>query len=220
VIRIVWPIVRVAGFRSAAGETTDVVGSGSMTTSHSQRQFAPGALATRGFAVLRACVPGEAVDGALRHIHLDLVRRGLDADTIGTWLWSAHWFPHLKWDAPVAGLASFLPEPLRQGEQCDPQIVVQPPDDCDDMPLTSHVDRVPDWAEGRPYARIVGVALSPAHAGNGGLWVWPFDGNGPVPLELDPGDAVVMHPRLPHSSGLNREGALRYALYFRFLEDA
>jgi hypothetical protein len=27
-----------------------------------------------------------------------------------------------------------------------------------------------------------------------------------------------MHPKLPHSSGLNREGAIRYAVYLRFLE--
>jgi hypothetical protein len=176
------------------------------------------ALFAHGFAMLRECVPQEAVEGALRHIHLDLVRRGLDAETAGSWLWSAHWFPHLKWDPPIAGLASFLPAELRDGEQCDPQILVQPPDDCEDMPLSSHVDQEPAWAGGRPYRRIVGLALSRAHAGNGGLWVWPFDAAGPIPLELDAGDVVVMHPRLPHSSGFNREGAMRYAVYFRFLE--
>jgi Phytanoyl-CoA dioxygenase (PhyH) len=176
------------------------------------------AVSSRGFAVLRNRVPAEAVDAALRHIHLDLIRRGLDAETAGSWLWSAHWFPHLKWDPQIAGLASFLPEDLRDGEQCDPQIVVQPPDDCDDLPLTSHVDRAPDWAGGRAYKRIVGIALSSARESNGGLWVWPFDAADPVPLELDAGDVVVMHPQLPHSSGLNREGTMRYALYLRFLE--
>jgi ectoine hydroxylase-related dioxygenase (phytanoyl-CoA dioxygenase family) len=39
-----------------------------------------------------------------------------------------------------------------------------------------------------------------------------------VALELEPGDVVVMHPQLPHASGLNREGAIRYAVYFRFLQ--
>ena len=53
---------------------------------------------------------------------------------------------------------------------------------------------------------------------NGGLWVWPFDATGPAPVELQPGDALVMHPELPHASGLNRQGAMRYAVYFRFLE--
>ena len=31
-------------------------------------------------------------------------------------------------------------------------------------------------------------------------------------------DVIVMHPKLPHSSGLNREGRIRYAVYFRYLE--
>jgi hypothetical protein len=43
-----------------------------------------------------------------------------------------------------------------------------------------------------PSARC-GVALSPARAGNGGLIVWPFHGNGPVAVELATGDAVVIH---------------------------
>src|SRR4051812_42172414 len=195
-----------------------------MTTSHVQRMqedsSAEISLSTVGYAVLRNRVPREAVDGALRHIHLDLIRRGLDAQTLGAWLWSVHWFPHLKWDPPIAGLVSFLPEAFRDGEQCDPQIVVQPPDDCDDMPLSSHVDQVPEWSGGRPYKRIVGVALSASRASNGGLWGWPFDRVDPVCVELEPGDGFVMHPDLPHSSGLNREGMLRYTVYFRFLEQS
>jgi hypothetical protein len=174
-------------------------------------------LATRGYAVLRGVVPRTAIEGALRHIHLDLVRRGVSAETIAPWLWSAHWFPHLKWDAPIAGLAEHLPDELREGELCDPQIVLQPPDDCDDQPLVSHADQEPDWAADRRYLRIVGVALSPAYAANGGLVVWPFGGGEPVALDLEPGDAVVLHPGLPHASGLNREGGIRYAVYFRYL---
>jgi hypothetical protein len=172
----------------------------------------------RGYVVLRKAVPRDAIENALRHLHLDVVRRGLPADTLGTWLWSTHWFPHLKWDEPIAGLAALLPEKLREGELCDPQIVLHPPDDCPDQPLVPHVDALPDWARGRCYLRIVGIALSAAHAGNGGLAVWPFDDGEERALELEAGDAVVMHPQLPHSSGLNREGAVRYAVYFRFLE--
>lgn len=193
-----------------------------MTTSDAQRlqehSSAVVPLSTNGYAVLRKRVPREAVDAALRHIHLDLIRRGLDAETMGKWLWSAHWFPHLKWDPPIARLVSFLPENLRDGEQCDPQIVIQPPDDCDEVPLSSHVDQTPDWSNGRPYKHIVGVALSPSRPSNGGLWVWPFNGDDPTPVDLEPGDVLVMHPNLPHASGLNREGTLRYAVYFRFLE--
>ena len=189
-----------------------------MTTERRRQEKAERALAARGFAVLRDAVPSEAVDLALRHIHLDVVKNGLPAETLGSWLWGAHWFPHLKWDPPIAALAWWLPDDLRDGEVCDPQILLQPPDDCEEQELVPHVDTPPPWADGRDYLRIVGIALSPAHAANGGLVVWPFDGGGPEPLELEPGDAVVMHPRLPHSSGVNREGGIRYAVYFRFLE--
>jgi hypothetical protein len=175
-------------------------------------------IAERGYAVLRQAVPQEAVDAALRHIHLDLVQRGLPAQTLGSWLWSSHWFPHLRWDPPVVALAWHLPEELREGRMCDPQIVLQPPDDDADHPITPHVDHEPEWAAGRSYRTIVGVALTPARAANGALLAWPFDGGEPEPVELEPGDAVVMHPRLPHASGLNREGSIRYAVYFRFLE--
>ena len=47
--------------------------------------------------------------------------------------------------------------------------------------------------------------------------LWPLDGAEPEAVVLEPGDVVVMDPSLPHTSGLNREGALRYAVYFRFL---
>jgi Phytanoyl-CoA dioxygenase (PhyH) len=177
-------------------------------------------LAARGYLVLRDAVPREACERALRHIHLDLVRNGLPAETLGEWLWGVHWFPHLKWDPPILELASYLPAELTRGEMCDPQILLQPPDKAEPQPLVSHVDQTPEWANGRPYIAIAGVALSPAHATNGGLVVWPFDSDEPEPTELDVGDVVVMHPQLPHASGYNREGAIRYAVYFRFLEPA
>ena len=176
------------------------------------------AVEKRGYAMLRQVVPRDAIEEALRHLHLDVVRRGLASDVLGSWLWSSHWFPHLRWDPPIIALVGHLPDELRTGELCDPQIILQPPDTCEDQPLTSHVDQEPPWANGRRYKTIVGVPLTPAHAANGGLVVWPFDAAEPEPLELMPGDALVMHPRLPHSSGLNREGAIRYAVYFRFLE--
>jgi hypothetical protein len=31
---------------------------------------------------------------------------------------------------------------------------------------------------------------------------------------------VMMSPDLPHSGGVNRTGAIRYGVYFRFLGDA
>jgi len=189
-----------------------------MTETLDEAAALPATVVARGYAVLRGAVPAEAVEGALRHLHHDLVRNGLPADVLGSWLWSAHWFPHLRWDPAIVALAWHLPEQLRLGEMCDPQILLQPPDDGDDQPLEPHVDEEPAWASGRGYRTIVGVALTPAHERNGGLVVWPYDSGDPEPLDLEAGDAVVMHPRLPHSSGLNREGAIRYAVYFRFLE--
>ena len=174
--------------------------------------------ATAGYRMLRGAVPPEAVERALRHLHLDIVRRGLPPEETSSALWSAHWFPHLKWDREIAGLVDHLPDELREGELCDPQILLHLPDDGDDVPLQSHVDQEPDWAHGRRYVRIVGVALTEGSRRNGGLVVWPLDGGEPCAVELEPGDAIVMDPELPHTSGLNRGGAIRYAVYFRFLE--
>jgi hypothetical protein len=174
----------------------------------------------RGYEILRGAVPPDVVDDALRHLHLDLVRNGAAADTIGSWIWSAHWFPHLKWDAEIVGLLQALPSELCEGELCDPQILLHPPDADEDVALTPHTDEEPEWANGRPYLRIVGVALTPNQRGNGGLVVWPLANGEPEAVDLEPGDAVVMDPRLPHTSGLNREGSIRYATYFRFLTPA
>jgi len=172
----------------------------------------------RGFVVLPRQVPEDAVERALRHLHLDIVARGLPPEELNGWLWSAHWFPHLKWNEEIVGLLEHLPPELRDGELCDPQIVLQLPDAADDVTLESHIDQEPEWADGRHYRRIVGVALGPNRSTNGGLHVWPLDGSEPRPVELDPGDVVVMSPALPHTSGLNREGGVRYAAYFRYLE--
>jgi hypothetical protein len=176
----------------------------------------------KGYEILRGAVPEAARDAALRHVHRDIVSQGLPQEWLGEWLWNAHWFPHLKWDEPVLGLLEHLPERLRSGELCDPQILLQMPDDpaAANGGLTSHVDRTPEWADGRPYLRIVGVALSRNDRTNGGLVVWPLDGGDPEPVDLDPGDVLVMDPRLPHSSGYNRTGGIRYCVYFRFLEPA
>jgi hypothetical protein len=176
------------------------------------------ALNERGFTVLCGQVPQAAVDRALRHIHLDIAERGLPPEQLSGWLWSAHWFPHLKWNEEIVGLLEYLPPELRDGELCDPQIVLQLPDAADEVALESHFDQEPDWADGRRYRRIVGVALGPNRGTNGGLQVWPLDGGDRLAVELDPGDVVIMSPSLPHTSGLNREGGIRYATYFRYLE--
>ena len=171
-----------------------------------------------GFEVLRGEVPPEAIDRVLRHIHLDVVRRGLPQEWLSEWLWNAQWFPHLRWDAEVVALLEHVPERLRDGELCDPQILLQMPDEASELELESHVDREPEWANGRTYRRILGIPLTRNGAENGGLTVWPLGGGEPRPVELEPGDVLVMDPQLPHASGLNRTGAIRYCVYFRFLE--
>jgi hypothetical protein len=173
---------------------------------------------TAGYEVLRGVVPQDAVDGVLRHLHRDMATRGLPQEWLSEWLWNAQWFPHLRWDAEVVSLLDHLPAKLRGGELCDPQIVGQMPDEPDrEVELVSHVDRLPDWANGRPYLRILGVALTRNAPENGGLNVWPLDGSDPRAVELEPGDVLVMDPELPHASGLNRTGSIRYCVYFRFL---
>jgi ectoine hydroxylase-related dioxygenase (phytanoyl-CoA dioxygenase family) len=81
---------------------------------------------------------------------------------------------------------------------CDPQIILQFPHVGAEPQITFHVDSEPDWAEGRRYLRIVGVPLSRWHRENGGLLVERDDVG--VPVELDPGDAVLMAPGLRHSA--------------------
>jgi Phytanoyl-CoA dioxygenase (PhyH) len=173
---------------------------------------------TAGYEVLRGAVPQEAVDRALRHIHRDVATRGLPQEWLAEWLWNAHWFPHLRWDDEIRSLVDHLPAAHRDGELCDPQIVGQMPDDPDAaVELESHVDQLPEWAGERPYTRILGVALTRNGPENGGLTVWPLDGSPQQEIALEPGDVLVMDPRLPHASGVNRTGSIRYCVYFRFL---
>ena len=166
----------------------------------------------------RSLIALELVDDALRLLHLDLLERGASAATLGEWLWGAHWFPHLNYQPAIVALADALPSEWRTGKMSDPQILLQFPHVGPEPEITFHVDQEPAWAEGRGYLRIVGVPLSPWRRENGGLLVESSDG--PIAVELDPGDAVMMTPDLPHSGGVNRTGTLRYGVYFRWLDDA
>jgi hypothetical protein len=172
-----------------------------------------------GYDVARGAIPQELVDGALRLLHQDLLERGASGEELGEWLWAMHWFPHLVYRDEIKALAAALPPAWSTGDICDPQILLQFPHTGGEEPeIVFHTDQEPDWAGGRRYIRIVGVPLSPWRRENGGLLV-AGDGR-PVPVELDPGDAVLMAPDLPHSGGVNRTGAIRYGVYFRFLEPA
>jgi hypothetical protein len=172
--------------------------------------------ATLTYDVARGVMPQELIDDALRLLHADVMGRGLSAQEIGKWLWATHWFPHLNERPEILGLIDGLPESWRTGTICDPQILLQFPHTGVEIPeITMHTDQEPAWAGGRRYLRIVGVPLSPWRRENGGLLVRP--GTETLAVEVDPGDVVRLAPDLPHSGGVNVTGAIRYAVYFRFL---
>jgi hypothetical protein len=170
-----------------------------------------------GYRVGRSVLAPELIDAALRVLHLDLLENGASAQTLGEWLWAAHWFPHLNYDPAVVAIAEALPAQWRTGTMSDPQILLQFPHTGPEPEITFHVDQEPHWADGRRYVRIVGVPLSPWRGDNGGLLVQTAEG--PAPVEADPGDAIAMSPDLPHSGGVNRTGSLRYGVYFRWLAE-
>lgn len=170
---------------------------------------------TETYEVARGAMPLDLVDDALRLLHLDLLTRGASAEELGSWLWGAHWFPHLNYHETITALAEALPAAWRTGERCDPQILLQFPHAGPEPEITFHVDQEPEWAAGRRYERIVGVPLSAWTRDNGGLLVKP--GDEIVAVEVEPGDVLMMTAGLPHSGGVNRTGAVRYGVYFRFL---
>lgn len=175
--------------------------------------------ATAGFEIERGAVGGERTDDVLRLLHLDLLTRGAGAAELGGWLWGSHWFPHLRHRPELAALVDALPPRWRTGTLCDPQIILQFPHVGPKPEVTFHVDREPDWAQGRRYLRIVGIALSPWRRENGGLLVKPEQQDA-LPIELDAGDAVRMTPDLAHSGGVNLTGQIRYGVYLRWLGQA
>jgi hypothetical protein len=177
-----------------------------------------GQVESEGYAVVRQLVPLDAREAALRRVHVDVMRSGLSTAEIAGYQDVKVWFPHLRWEPEIVALADYLPPAAREGELCDPQILLHLPDEATDWQLEPHLDAAPPWGNGRVYRLIAGVALTPGGRRNGGLVVWPFRGQGPVPVDLDAGDVVLMHPRLPHSGTLNRGGAIRYAVYLRYLE--
>jgi ectoine hydroxylase-related dioxygenase (phytanoyl-CoA dioxygenase family) len=173
---------------------------------------------TRGFAVLPSTIPDDDVERALRRLHLEVRDNGLTAAQIADWERATCWFPHLRWAPEIVSLLDRIPPSLREGTLCEPQILLQFPED-GERPIYPHVDQPPPWAQRRPYRIVIGVALSASLAGNGALLVWPFDRRDPELVELARGDVVVMHPQLQHTGGRNVSGTIRYAVYFRFLDD-
>jgi ectoine hydroxylase-related dioxygenase (phytanoyl-CoA dioxygenase family) len=182
------------------------------------------ALRDEGYVVLRAAVPPDAVAGALRRLNLAIRREGLTPAEVSEWS-NGTFFPHLRWEPEVwAALPEVAAELLgwQPGDDwADPQLLLRFPDEDQPWDLQPHVDTLPEWAGGRTYRGIVGVALTPAAERDGAPCVWPGSHRDaqaePVQLTLSPGDALVMHPQLGHSGRLNLGPAIRAAIYFRLL---
>lgn len=181
-------------------------------------------LAADGYVVVRRAVEPAAVGAALRLLNLAIRRHGLSAEEIAA-CQQATFFPHLRWEPEVwAVLPPVAAELLgfRAGDEwAEPQLLLRFPDEEQPWPPQPHVDEPPPWAGGRTYRGVVGVALTPAEAGEGAPCVWPGSHHGDpgaqraVPLEA--GDALVMHPGLAHSGSLNLGAKVRSAVYFRLL---
>jgi Phytanoyl-CoA dioxygenase (PhyH) len=174
------------------------------------------------YGVLHGCVPQAAVDAVLRMVWRHVLRFGVGQDRMAEFVQTNNWFPELRAEQPIQQLDGYLPPRWRTGQLCEPQLVLQFPDDTRDVyPLAPHVDESPAWAGGRPYLRIAAVALTPQLPENGGLYLWAHSSTDKplAPLVLAPGDVLVMEPGLPHASGQNTTGSVRAAVYLRWLAD-
>ncbi len=177
-----------------------------------------------GFVVLPAAMPDDLVEQALRRLNLEILRCGISAEQIEEWKFATFW-PSIRWEPEFLALLEPLEALIEPGADevwGEAQLLLRFPDEAPDWPLSPHVDTLPDWADGRGYEAIFGIALSSSRQRDGCLAIWRGSHVGevtgePAMVELDRGDVVVMHPRLRHSSTLNRGGSIRYAVYFRLL---
>jgi len=182
------------------------------------------ALERDGYVVVKGAIPDDLVEGALRRLNLEILRCGITPEQIDEWKYATFW-PSVRFEPEIVALREPLADLLepQEGEVWgDAQLLLRFPDEAGDWPLTPHTDDLPEWADGRRYVAIAGVALSRSRARDGCLAVWPGSQRGEEPddvelVELDAGDVVVMHPDLRHSSTLNRGGSIRYAVYIRLL---
>jgi hypothetical protein len=172
-----------------------------------------------GWHVYKGVIPESVIHDALRVINKNLFTRGMLPDEVWNYTKNSNWFPWLNYKDEILAIEKAFPSDLRSGQLCDPQILLHVPD-TEHYVITTHKDKPPEWAEGRNYERIVGVPLTRSYREDGGLLVAPLTGyERLVAVELDPGDVVCFNPLLPYTSGMNRMGTIRYALYFRYLED-
>lgn len=179
---------------------------------------------TQGFVVLRSAVDAEAVTTALRRLNMAIRHHGLTAEEIAS-CQLATFFPHLRWEPEIWGALPPRAAQLlgwQEGDAWgDPQILLRFPDEEQPWTFEPHVDALPPGQEHRSYRGVVGVALTSAGARDGAACVWPRSHVGEAgemtPVELEAGDALVMHPQLGHTGTLNLGPTIRTAVYFRLL---
>lgn len=121
-------------------------------------------------------------------------------------------WPVHRWNPEILKLLSYIP--ARYGELCDPQIVVQK-QGTEPYFLEFHIDKEPEWAEGRKYANIVGVSVSRQSYENGGLSF--LTAGGMECPTLWEGSIFSFEPWEYHSPGVNQGLSPRVAIYFRWL---
>lgn len=168
--------------------------------------------------VHRGIVPPTLVTHASRLIWEDVRFRGLRPEEMDEWERVSCPFPHLRFDPDIMAVREFLVDHFDLGGlvPCEPQLIFQLPDGADFATPYAHVDEPPPWADGRPYERILGVALSEWGGTNGTVGEPDGDG-GYWSVTLSPGDVVDIPPALPHFTLPNRGGQVRLGVYFRFL---
>lgn len=179
---------------------------------------------TQGFVVLRSAVDAEALTTALRRLNMAIRHHGLTAEEIAS-CQLATFFPHLRWEPEIWGALPPRAAQLlgwQEGDAWgDPQILLRFPDEEQPWTFEPHVDALPPGQEHRSYRGVVGVALTSAGARDGAACVWPRSHVGEAgemtPVELEAGDALVMHPQLGHTGTLNLGPTIRTAVYFRLL---
>ncbi len=201
------------------GASTVTAARGSSTLTAEQQ-----ALAEVGYAVVPGAVSTSSVETALRLLNLEIARSGITPAEVLDCQQST-FFPHLRWRTEIWDLLPPAAEALLRhaanDEWAESQLLLRFPDEATEWPLEPHVDEPPPWAAGRSYRGILGVALTRSRPEDGCLRVWPGSHLGgqsdPVSVPLEPGDAVVMHPLLGHTGGLNRGSSIRTAVYFRLI---
>lgn len=161
-----------------------------------------------GWLVHYSAISEEKCREALRAINLHMMRRGLMAGEIEQWRKDGKWFwpmtdPGYPPSKPVLALADGFPEV----EVRWTQILLQFPSESDNEP-SFHTD---DEPVGLTLKRIVFVPLTLSGANFGGL---TFVDGQPI---VWPGDMIEFE-NVPHHGGVNKSGAIRYAVYFREFE--